>query len=123
MTNVTLLAAVVVVVVVVKVVVVVVDRLVADVHVEMRLTRFFLQIHQSKKSCLHISIIRAKDIFAWVSSSLNVCSTCNSNNNTCYNNSGNSSGGVGNDDSNFPVKLANLKKIEKKNILVMIYSR
>ena len=41
MTNVTLLAAVVVVVVVVKVVVVVVDRLVADVHVEMRLTRFF----------------------------------------------------------------------------------
>ena len=64
---------------------------------------------------------------------MNVCSTCNSNNNgcknnstcynTCYNNSGNSSGGVGNDDSNFPVKLANLKKIEKKNILVMIYSR
>ena len=124
MTNETLLAVVVVVVVVVKVVVVVVDRLVADVHVEMRLTRFFfLQIHQSKKSCLHISIIRAKDIFAWVSSSLNVCSTCNSNNNTCYNNSGNSSGGVGKDDSNFPVKLANLKKIEKKNILVMFYSR
>ena len=131
MTNVTLLAAVVVVVVVVKVVVVVVDRLVADVHVEMRLTRFFLQIHQSKKSCLHISIVQANDIFAWVSFSLNVCSTCNSNNNggnstsynTCYNNSGNSSGGVGKDDSNFPVKLANLKKIEKKNILVMIYSR
>lgn len=62
---------------------------------------------------------------------MNVCSTCNSNNNggnstsynTCYNNSGNSSGGVGKDDSNFPVKLANLKKIEKKNILVMFYSR
>ena len=49
MTNVTLLAAVGVVVVVVKVVVVVVDRLVADVHVEMRLTRFFCKYIRVKK--------------------------------------------------------------------------
>ena len=55
MTNVTLLAAVVVVVVVVKVVEVVVDRLVADVHVEMRLTRFFF--------CKYIRVKKVAFIF------------------------------------------------------------